>query len=148
MRNVALWVVLMAWLAGSPALATYSFSGLGDLAGGSFNSRASRVSADGSVVVGNGTSQNSSADRKNKPRIRSAREYRICRIGLQRLARLGRGGRELLSPHRAISLLNSGDLTTCYLAGAAESLLELPILLGHVGQFHLGSWVCRAYRDA
>ena len=30
-------------------------------------------------------------DRKNKPRIRSAREYRICRIGLQRLARLGRG---------------------------------------------------------
>jgi hypothetical protein len=34
----------------------------------------------------------STADRKNKPRIRSAREYRICRIGLQRLARLGRGG--------------------------------------------------------
>ena len=31
-------------------------------------------------------------------------------------------------PHRAISLLNSGDLTTSYLAGAAESLLELPIL--------------------
>jgi hypothetical protein len=30
-------------------------------------------------------------DRKNKPRIRSAREYRICRISLQRLARLGRG---------------------------------------------------------
>ncbi|MDE0887060.1 MAG: HAD-IA family hydrolase [Myxococcota bacterium] len=29
--------------------------------------------------------------RKNKPRIRSAREYRICRIGLQRLARLARG---------------------------------------------------------
>ena len=31
-------------------------------------------------------------------------------------------------PHRAISLLNSGDLTTSYLARAAESLLELPIL--------------------
>jgi hypothetical protein len=30
-------------------------------------------------------------DRKNKPRIRSAREYRICPIGSQRLARLGRG---------------------------------------------------------
>ena len=62
MRTVALWVGLMALLAGSPAWATYSFSGLGDLAGGSFNSRASRVSADGSVVVGNGTSQHSSPD--------------------------------------------------------------------------------------
>ncbi len=38
------------------------------------------------------------ADTKNKPRIRSAREYRICRIGLQRLARLGRG-KTPLSPH-------------------------------------------------
>ena len=33
------------------------------------------------------------------------------------------------APRRAISLLNSGDLTTSYLARAAESLLELPILL-------------------
>ena len=42
-------------------------------------------------------------------------------------------------PHRALSLLNSGDLTTCYLAGAAESLLELPILAQIIplGERHL-----------
>lgn len=35
-----------------PAHAQYSFSGLGDLLGGSFSSRANAVSADGSVIVG------------------------------------------------------------------------------------------------
>jgi hypothetical protein len=32
-----------------------------------------------------------------------------------------------ISPRSAISLLNSGDLPTCYLAGVAETQLKLPI---------------------
>ena len=44
-------------LLGSPSTqAGSSFTGLGDLAGGSFNSRAYGVSADGSAVVGRGSS--------------------------------------------------------------------------------------------
>jgi hypothetical protein len=49
------------------------------------------------------------AERKNKPRIRSVREYRICRIGSQRLARPQRvrRGAQLLRPHPLSSRPNA-----------------------------------------
>jgi hypothetical protein len=47
------------------------------------------------------------ADRKNKPRIRSAREYRIYSIGSQRLARLGLGRGQI----REIDALFECDMT-------------------------------------
>ena len=43
----------------SPAIATVSFHGLGDLAGGSFDSSAFGVSADGSTIVGGSDSSSS-----------------------------------------------------------------------------------------
>ena len=52
------WVsseVIQRLAAASPASRKSSFQGLGDLPGGTFESAALRVSADGSVVVGNGT---------------------------------------------------------------------------------------------
>ena len=53
-RFLSLSVLLS--LAALPAHAQFSFTGLGDLAGGSFSSQASGVSSDGSVVVGRGES--------------------------------------------------------------------------------------------
>ncbi len=48
--SVSLWVV-------SPLQAAALFQGLGDLPGGDFNSQASGVSGDGSVIVGTGSSE-------------------------------------------------------------------------------------------
>jgi hypothetical protein len=45
-----------AWIAGAAPAGAASFTGLGDLPGGSFYSVAYGVSADGSVVVGQGNS--------------------------------------------------------------------------------------------
>jgi probable HAF family extracellular repeat protein len=58
MRQLALLALLIcgALASSSPALAGAMFMGLGDLSGGIFQSRANAVSADGSVVVGEGNS--------------------------------------------------------------------------------------------
>ena len=47
--------VVLALACGAPAAATPSFTGLGDVAGGVFNSRANAISGDGQWVVGNAT---------------------------------------------------------------------------------------------
>ena len=53
MKNYLLaFVAVMLSALSTPATARQSFQGLGDLTGGSFNSRANGVTADGSVVVG------------------------------------------------------------------------------------------------
>ena len=60
-RFLSLSVLLS--LAALPAHAQFSFTGLGDLAGGSFSSAANGVSSDGSVVVGRGESASGEAFR-------------------------------------------------------------------------------------
>jgi hypothetical protein len=59
MRKVVLCLGLLGGLVDSPALATYSLRGLGDLPGGSSSSNAFDLSADGSVVTGLGNSASS-----------------------------------------------------------------------------------------
>ena len=54
MRKLILWAGLITVLNGQAVWAQASFFGLGDLGSGSFSSQAWGISADGSVVVGNG----------------------------------------------------------------------------------------------
>jgi hypothetical protein len=56
MRKVVLCLGLLGWLVDSPALATYSFRGLGDLPGGNSYSVAWGVSGAGLAVAGEGAS--------------------------------------------------------------------------------------------
>jgi len=56
MRRLVLIIGFLGPLVAGQARALPSFTGLGDLAGGSFSSEATAISADGSTVVGQGTS--------------------------------------------------------------------------------------------